>query len=89
MLIEKAKLHFDQKKLKYQRHLKHTEQKTLKISEKKSDYSQGIFAAILNVSVKTVQSWESGDRMPSHAALRLLECVDKGFYRPKLIQKSR
>lgn len=47
-------------------------------------YSQGIFAKVLNVSVKTVQSWESGTRVPSHAALRLLEIVDKGFYRPQI-----
>jgi putative transcriptional regulator len=45
-------------------------------------YSQSIFAKFLNVSTKTVQSWESGDRTPSHAALRLLEVVDKGYYRP-------
>jgi putative transcriptional regulator len=47
-------------------------------------YSQGIFAKVLNVSIKTVQSWESGERIPSHAALRLLEIVDKGIYRPDL-----
>lgn len=47
-------------------------------------YSQGIFAKVLNVSTKTVQSWESGERIPSHAALRLLEIVDKGIYRPDL-----
>lgn len=50
----------------------------------KSHYSQGIFARVLNVSVKTVQSWEAGTRAPSHAALRLLEIVDKGFYRPQI-----
>jgi putative transcriptional regulator len=60
----------------------------IKRIRKKGPYSQSIFAKVLNVSVKTVQSWESGERVPSHAALRLLECVDKGFYRPRLIQKS-
>ncbi len=50
-------------------------------------YSQGIFARVLNVSPKTVQSWESGERVPSHAALRLLEIVDKGIYRPKIQRK--
>lgn len=50
------------------------------------NYSQGIFAKILNVSIKTVQSWESGVRLPSHAALRLLEIIDKGFYRPHLFK---
>jgi len=47
-----------------------------------SKYSQGVFAKILNVSIKTVQSWESGIRVPSHSTLRLLEIVDKGIYRP-------
>ncbi len=47
-----------------------------------SRYSQGLFARVLNVSIKTVQSWESGKRIPSHAALRLLEIVDRGIYRP-------
>lgn len=45
-------------------------------------YPQGLFAKFLNVSIKTVQSWESGRRVPNHAALRLLEIVDKGYYRP-------
>jgi len=43
-------------------------------------YSQGVFARVLNVSIKTVQSWESGQRIPSHSALRLLEIIDKGIY---------
>lgn len=51
-------------------------------------YSQGIFAKILNVSPRTVQAWESGNRIPSHSALRLLEIIDKGFYRPEIRRKS-
>ena len=47
-----------------------------------SKYSQGIFAKVLNVSIRTIQSWESGARMPSHSSLRLLEIVDRGIYRP-------
>jgi hypothetical protein len=38
-----------------------------------------MFAKVLNVNVKIVQSWESGTRVPSHAALRLLEIVNKAF----------
>jgi putative transcriptional regulator len=38
--------------------------KGIKRIREKGDYSQGIFAAILNVSIKTVQSWESGERVP-------------------------
>jgi putative transcriptional regulator len=35
--------------------------------------SQAVFARVLNVSTKTVQSWEQGQRKPSHAALRMLQ----------------
>ena len=35
--------------------------------------SQAIFARVLNVSPKTVQSWEQGVRRPSQAALRLID----------------
>src|SRR5262245_53983251 len=37
--------------------------------------SQGLFARVLNVSTKTVQSWEQGQRTPSQAALRLLQIL--------------
>ncbi|HML19467.1 MAG TPA: XRE family transcriptional regulator [Candidatus Dependentiae bacterium] len=52
-------------------------------------YSQGVFSRILNVSIKTVQSWESGQRVPSHSALRLLELVEKGIYRPAIQKKHK
>lgn len=48
----------------------------------KLNYSQAVFARVLNISIKTVQAWESGERSPNHAALRLLEIVDKGIYVP-------
>lgn len=41
------------------------------------NYSQGVFARLLNVSVKTVQGWEQGLREPSDAALKLLAIADK------------
>lgn len=53
----------------------------------REDYSQGVFAKILNVSTRTVQAWESGVRTPSHSALRLLEILDKGIYRPQIYRK--
>jgi putative transcriptional regulator len=37
--------------------------------------SQAVFAATINVSPKTIQSWEQGARRPSDAALRLLQVV--------------
>ena len=39
----------------------------------KTGMSQAVFARVLNVSTKTVQSWEQGERMPLDAALRTLE----------------
>lgn len=62
--------------------------KQIKKIRENNNYSQGIFAKVLNVSVKTVQSWESGQRTPSHAALRLLEIVDKGIYHPEIYRKK-
>jgi len=62
--------------------------KDIKRIRKKRNYSQGIFALILNVSPRTVQSWESGAREPNHSALRLLEIVDKGIYPPELKNRA-
>lgn len=50
----------------------------IKILRDKLNCSQGLFAAYLNVSLNTIQAWEQGVRKPNHAALRLLEIVDKG-----------
>ena len=60
--------------------------KKIKKIRAKRNYSQGVFAKVLNVSLKTVQAWESGDRNPNHGALRLLEIIDQGIYHP-LIRK--
>jgi len=40
-------------------------------------YSQTMFARLLNVSPKTVQSWEQGLRQPSDAALKLSAVAEK------------
>ena len=37
--------------------------------------SQAVFAATLNVSSRTVQSWEQGLREPSDAALRMIQLI--------------
>jgi putative transcriptional regulator len=39
--------------------------------------SQAVFARLLNVSVKTLQAWEQGVRVPSDAALKLLTVAKK------------
>ena len=63
--------------------------KDIKKIRQKNSYSQGVFSRILNVSIKTVQSWESGKRVPSHSALRLLELVDKGIYNPIITKRHK
>lgn len=39
--------------------------------------SQAVFAALLNVSLSTVQKWEQGQKFPSAPAYKLLEIVKK------------
>lgn len=39
--------------------------------------SQAVFAAYLNASLSTVQKWETGQKKPSGAALRLLSVIDR------------
>jgi len=48
--------------------------KNLRLREK---VSQPVFAQYLNVSSSTVKQWETGDKHPSGAALRLLHVVEK------------
>jgi len=48
--------------------------KKLRLKEKAS---QAVFAAYLNISVSTVQTWEVGDKSPSGPALKLLDLVDR------------
>ncbi|MBS0616479.1 MAG: helix-turn-helix domain-containing protein [Verrucomicrobia bacterium] len=62
--------------------------KKIKKIRAKWNYSQGIFAKVLNVSLKTVQAWESGVRNPNHAALRLLEIIDQGIYHPLIFKTA-
>jgi putative transcriptional regulator len=62
--------------------------KEIKNIRESNRYSQGVFAKILNVSVKTIQSWESGQRAPNHSALRLLEIIEKGIYRPEIYKRK-
>lgn len=40
---------------------------------KQLNMSQSVFAATLNISVRTVQSWEQGLRIPGDASQRLLQ----------------
>ncbi len=52
-----------------------TTPKKIAALRRKLHMSQSFFAATLNVSKKTVQSWEQGIRSPSDASLRLLQII--------------
>lgn len=39
--------------------------------------SQAVFAALMNVSLSTVQKWEQGQKAPSAPAYKLLEIVEQ------------
>lgn len=43
----------------------------------KAQMSQSVFAAVLNVSVSSVQKWETGEKKPSGASLKLLNLVKR------------
>lgn len=47
--------------------------KTLVALREQAGMSQGVFAKMLFVSAKTVQSWEQGTRVPSRASRRLIQ----------------
>jgi len=45
-----------------------------------ANVSQSVFAALLNISVSTVQKWEVGQKRPTGIALKLLHLVqEKGL----------
>ena len=51
----------------------------IKIKElrEKEHVSQAVFAAILNISVSTIQKWELGDKKPSGPSLKLLNILER------------
>ncbi|NGX48828.1 MAG: Antitoxin HigA-2 [Candidatus Anoxychlamydiales bacterium] len=81
---EKGKKKLRTRKIKVPKPPSQYTAKDIKKIRSKAHYSQSVFADVLNVSIKTVQAWESGYRIPSHIAMRLLEIVDKGYYRPQI-----
>jgi len=47
----------------------------IKKIREKINVSQGVFAALLNVTSSTIHKWEQGTSRPQTAALRLLEII--------------
>lgn len=62
--------------------LKKLDQKEIVELRQTLNFSQAVFAKHLNVSVKTVQSWEQGIGKPSGATLKLLTMVRR---RPNIL----
>lgn len=56
-----------------------TPKKVVQIRKNKANMSQSVFAALLNVSVSTVQKWEAPDsgKHPSGAAAKLLQVIER------------
>ena len=51
--------------------------KTIVALRGQNNLSQAVFAKLLNVSKRTVQSWEQGQRTPSQASLRLIQILNE------------
>jgi putative transcriptional regulator len=51
--------------------------KQIRQLREKENVSQAVFAAILNISVSTIQKWELGDKKPSGSSLKLLNILDR------------
>ena len=47
----------------------------IKLIRENSRVSQAVFAAVLNISVSTVQKWEVGEKKPSGPSLKLLDLI--------------
>ena len=56
-----------------------TPKKVAQIRKSKANMSQSVFAALLNVSVSTVQKWEAPEsgKHPSGAAAKLLQLIER------------
>ena len=64
---------FDMLCLKPVRKMTPVQIKSIRVKEK---ISQPVFAMYLNVSPSTVKKWETGEKIPSGVALRLLTIVE-------------
>jgi putative transcriptional regulator len=48
----------------------------IKSLREQAHVSQAVFAAVLNISLSTVQKWEVGDKKPSGPSLKLLNLIE-------------
>jgi putative transcriptional regulator len=62
--------------------------KIVKLTRKKLECSQAIFAQFLGVSISAVRNWEQGVNAPEHAACRLMDEIrhDPDYWKDRLRQ---
>jgi len=53
------------------------EPRKIKMLHEKAHVSQAVFAAVLNISLSTVQKWEIGVKRPSGPSLKLLNLLER------------
>ena len=58
-------------------HVPDMQPKQIKQLREQANFSQAVFAAVLNTSVSTVQKWEVGDKKPSGPSLKLLNLIER------------
>ncbi|BBD78363.1 helix-turn-helix domain-containing protein [Hydrogenophilus thermoluteolus] len=51
--------------------------KRIKSLREQANLSQAVFAAVLNISLSTVQKWEVGEKKPSGSSLKLLNLIER------------
>ncbi len=49
----------------------------IKLLREQANFSQAVFAIVLNTSLSTVQKWEIGDKKPSGPSLKLLNLIER------------
>ncbi|MFN8577939.1 MAG: DNA-binding transcriptional regulator [Candidatus Sericytochromatia bacterium] len=56
--------------------IKNYEAEEIKQIRLRNKISQAVFASYLNISISTIQKWESGNKKPNGTSLKLLNIVD-------------
>src|SRR5690606_38964910 len=56
-------------------HVQEMPPEQIKLLREQANFSQAVFAMVLNTSLSTVQKWEVGDKKPSGPSLKLLNLI--------------
>ncbi|WP_017524501.1 helix-turn-helix domain-containing protein [Pusillimonas noertemannii] len=58
-------------------HVREMRPEQIKLLREQANFSQAVFAIVLNTSLSTVQKWEIGDKRPSGPSLKLLNLIER------------